>query len=192
MLKHCLLAILLILTSCVKTNLQPTPVLDKVFELHQLNQKTLDVQITPNIHNLTLGHQYVFLIFPFGRIKSQISSDHLNNIFFTELVLNGYKPNNPINNIDNFNTKVAKPLLNINILNQQVSAYDFLVIRRISCSIELEANLTLPKNINRFALVSTNYSEFKTYAFQPQLEKVYNQCLTDIVAKTIKELRLNE
>lgn len=192
MLKQFLLVILLILSACVKTNLNPPPVLGKVFELHQLNQKSLDVKIEPNIHNFTLGHQYVFLFFPFGKIKSQISSDPLNNLFFTELVLNGHKPNAPLKDLDNSTIKVANPLLEVNILSQQVSAYDFLVIRRISCSIELEARLTLPKNIERLALVSTNYSEIKTYAFQPQLEKVYNQCLVDIVSKTIQELRLNE
>lgn len=183
--KTILIFILLLFSSCTNTYISSSKIPNKVHELANQNKDAFGLIITPNSSNSTIGHQYVLFFLPFGNIKLEFYPYDLYKKLYTEITLLGYKP---INIIDQNSRNVAYPILNININDISLTAYDFLITRRLVCKMNVSATISKNNRILNTWHGITHESEIRSYGFKPQLEKVYNICLKNITNKLVKEM----
>lgn len=120
----------------------------------------------------TIGYQYMFVIFPFGKITALTTKEELSNFLELELLAKGYHV-----------SKNSKYTLKVNIHNLRANVYDFIVIRKLSCDV----NLNLEYYINDRLLItkdlSKKYSSYEKFAFKPKI----TNCVNEVVLNTLRE-----
>jgi hypothetical protein len=124
-------------------------------------------------HERYLGHQYLLMAIPFGRISLESPADTIWSHLYTEAALLG------VNLIQTQNPTSAE--LEITCSELSLTAYDLLFTRLLHGSIVLEVQYKL--NGLTADLVSDHDSEFRSYGLYPQLNRLYTRLMKNTARK---------
>lgn len=161
---------LFLLFSCVENIIEFNPEI----ETYQSNLKHTEPLILDlDDISKTIGYQYVFIIFPFGKNSAIASKSKLAKFFEIEMLAKGFHL-----------SKSSKYKLKIEINNLKANVYDFIVIRKLSCL----ADLTLEYYVDNKLIIrqdfSKNYSSFEKFAFNPKITHCINEVLLNILSES--------
>lgn len=173
------------ITGCNTAKIQPQTITEKIIELADINNKLiiLDYQEDKKEEYLPIGHQYVLFFLPLGNIFLERPDDIIFNKTFQELSLKGFHP------ISTYDIKDKDiPILKVKIIDSSLSAYDFLFLRKISSEITLEFSLLINGHPLSSWKVNERDSEWKEFAFEPQLNYLFNKVLSKTVKTGISQL----
>jgi len=169
---------------CVSTNLKSGEIPFKVKNLAAENSKPLALQVTRQKDFSSLGHQYFLLVIPMGSIYFPSIENAVSAGAFVKLSLAGYRPL-----LNNAGTGLPKVLLSIQ--NAQLSAYDFLFLRKIVCRLEISGLLLdSENNVKRSQRANVSRSEYKALAFEPELQHTFELCLQSGIEEVLETLGL--
>ncbi len=116
-----------------------------------------------------LGHQYLFVAIPFGTIALRSPLNTLAESVHREFAIAGIRATRG-------GTDPTRPTLTLRFTELHTSAYDLIVIRRVSAVARLSAQLTLPDS--KLAIeTSGESSSFERFGFKPQLEAALAEAL---------------
>ena len=124
---------LLFLTSCVSTYLDGPPIGTDYTRLAALGKRNLVVAVNTAAEEITVGHQWVFLVAPVGTIKLHNSHQVLSAALFRNLAERGYRPK--ILPPDGENG--GSPDITITDLELACAVPDLFFVRRVNCSVVL-------------------------------------------------------
>ncbi|NLF24886.1 MAG: hypothetical protein GX589_04415 [Deltaproteobacteria bacterium] len=183
-----ILPILLALNGCLRTVLtNRSPTAPASAKLAALNTRPMFLKITNTLPSSTSGHQYLFLVLPFGAVEVKDPALRIWDAAFTKLSLRGYRPIAP----GTGGSAITAPTLEIKLTGLQTSAYDLLVSRRIVCRVDIASSLISSAGVTlRGWEASGRSTAFKGLAFAPELEWVLGQALDQALDETLTNLRL--
>ncbi|MDC0358658.1 hypothetical protein OAO01_07575 [Oligoflexia bacterium] len=156
----------------------------KVFELAAVNTAPLGLVIEGQKERFSAGHQYLFVIIPFGRVVIEDPSKYLERSAYTKLALLGYKP--LVNS-----TGTRHKTLQIRIDSLQASAFDFLFFRRVVARVSLGASLKDGLG-NEIAEVTADasHASVRKYGFHTELEYALDKSFSAALSDLFEQLGL--
>ncbi len=165
--------VILYLSGCLHTPLSPRPALPGLLTLNSLNSRPLRLEVTSNTKP-SLGHQFLFLVIPFGRISLPQSAEYLYNQLFEDLVVHGARVTPLLEH------SFAIPKFKVEVLDINETAYDFIFIRWIRCSISVRVSYSPSHDIQGEPVeISESTSTLSPFAFRKELQ----QSLSNTVKK---------
>lgn len=172
-------SILIFVLACQATIIEPSPLSSQSLELAQSSQRKISIHIQSEVSSI-IGYQYALIILPLG----QISFKDAKASFYASLV-----EELAIRNIAIATNQSQSLILKIKKIS--ISAYDLIIVRRISCTIELESVLL---NQDKQALGTWrtihNYSDFYKLAFESEINQVFNTTIQETINQTLDGLGL--
>ena len=180
-------ATFLALSACLRTELSPKPVPSSVYSLAAANQNPLILKISSSELDESLGHQYLLVGLPYGQVQSKDLESLVQKALYPKLALRGFTPvvDPPEQNAFSKNA----PVLEVDIKNAQASAFDLLVTRRLSCSLELQAELNR-SSIPRQAQAQGDFEHFGAFGFEQELSLCFSRAMESALDNMLGELRL--
>lgn len=172
---------------CMRTTLRAPAPKPQVFELAALNRNPIHLVIAPADKQNSLGHQFLLLGIPFGAVDSSNLDLLIQRAAYEKLTLRGYTP--IVGPISAGSTTSAAPALYIRAQNAQASAYDLLVTRHLSCSLDLQASLDR-SDAPRRAIGSGSFEHFGAFAFQRELSLCFSEALNQALDTLLLDLRI--
>ncbi len=162
------LSLVAAMSSCAHTRLSARIIPPEAERLAAVNNKALRYHVDCAVDEI-VGHQYLLVAFPFGRVSLEDPKKHLIQAIFKELAIAGYKPRE---------SDALRADLVVNCTDLSLSAYDFLFFRRISANVELQvtdnrSGMIVPR------AVRGSSGAFKAFGFYQQLEHVWSEALND-------------
>ena len=173
--KILLISLILCFSSCMTTNLSLNEVNEDLARLSYTNSTPVCINIKGELQN-SLGHQYVIPFIPVGEIN-------LENSPKTYLYTSMYKVLSLANFSPKFNSNACKDILNINIQDMSLTAYDLFFTRRIVGEIKYQIVYTRDGVLYDMREDSVNLAHYKRYAFKNELEYVFNKLLDEFSTK---------
>lgn len=173
------LAVLFILTGCLATPLTPRSPIDDISVLKRLGGRDLGVAILDNRIHETAGHQYLFVAIPFGRVYLDQPEVDLWPWVETKLRIAGYRVSQARN----------PPSIQIELNKIQVSAYDFIIIRKIV--VKVEGQIVIQKSPIHPAKqlpVVAEYTRWRALAFQGELEHAVERAFSSFADQVVELL----
>lgn len=167
---------------CVSTKLTPRPIEPPFASLARANRNPINIVIESPGTELSLGHQFLFPIFPVGTISAPEAENFLSQSAFRELSLAGFTPLTDSVRHD------AQPTLSIALKSASLSGYDLFVTRKIKCSVAVTGLYSKDRGIPRQFTSEANVSEYETYAFKPELERLFDRCLRESMVRLLDGL----
>ncbi len=164
-------SILIIILSqgCVSTTIDGPSPEAPIERLAALAPNTINLIVEGSETPLPLGHQYLFVAIPFGTIALRSPLDALAESVHREFAIAGIRAFRG-------GTDPTRPTLTLRFTELHTSAYDLIVIRRVSAAARLSAQLTLPDS--KLSLeTSGESSSFERFGFKPQLEAALAEAL---------------
>ena len=164
----------LISWGCLRTTISYQEPDRTVLELADQNPAAIFLSSSGGSQNLSLGHQYLFLIIPFGHVVLADSQQKLFNAAYEKLSLMGYKPLVPPESGSN----QYFPRVDIVLKDIQLNAYDLLALRKIAARLCIEVSFQKSslEQLNSKLICETS-SSFKAFAFEKQLTFQLDQTL---------------
>ena len=148
----------------------------EVFELAASNPAPIFVEVemsgskSPEVlpeGPVLVGHQYLFIVFPFGNVRLGSPADSVMASTYQQLTVRGLKPITSKSHVFG-----PLPTLRIKVASLSLSAFDLLVTRRVTSSIEGTAILLSPSGQVVWQRDFEGHSaEYRRYGFQAELEK---------------------
>lgn len=186
-----LLAVVLLfsLSSCSKTVLSDLILIDSKLEsdinqLSSVNRRQIRVLVESNKDLITLGHQYLLLIFPFGRIVLPANSQLPRSSTKKVLALKGYR-------VIHCHDQSQNPDLIIRVKRLTLTAYDLLFFRRLVARVALEAKRRKIDGTYTSLIETTqSKSDFAKFGFSQQLTPLFRQTFEDTLNKLLPALNL--
>ena len=175
------------LSGCMKTNLLSTALPPKIFTLAATNRNPIHIQVVLLDPQPTIGNQYLLLGIPFGSIESDNVTVLVQRALYTKLAVKGYTPL-----VDQSSGSVFgadAPVLAVRIQNPQASAFDLLVTRHLSCSLDLKAELSKPGGI-RLGKGEGTFEHFGAFAFQKEMSLCFTRALDLALDRLLNDLRI--
>ena len=168
-------------TGCSSSVLSPyqiNSITDKIYTFQDVRHTKLIISdLTKLTKPSNLGLQFMLIFIPAGRIYSENPIEDLANAIKQAFLL---KRNIlEISDLQSDSDSQAPVLMLTNI---SLTAFDFLVLRKISCQIEGELSLNI-HGLKVQREISGEYSTWKPFAFTRELSFVYKQCLNDFAQK---------
>jgi len=174
-----------VLVSCVATPLRTESLTDDVILLAASNRKPIYLDIKVQNSELTVGRQFLLMLIPFGRVYLPAPETFVSRAVYQELSLRGYKP------IVDKDIKLPAPRLIIELEDMDVSAYDFLFLRRVVAKTSLKGTFYHKDDKTVYYATSKGrVSHGSKYAFAPTLTHSLNKALKESVKKLLNELGL--
>jgi len=174
----------LLLSACVNTQLAVHKLEPSVLKLQDSNTRNIYLHMKESSENTSLGHQFLFILFPVGRIQHQNPKAAILQEATTRLALSGFRVFESTDSSD-------YPLLNLSITSLQLSAYDFIFFRKIVCKIKLRAELwrrsSMPAKVWE---TSQSTHDYRALAFEPQLDHLFTSTLQASVVEALSEIGL--
>ncbi len=175
------LCISVIFASCTGVKITNSPIPVQVNKLKLSNTKKIKLTTQSNENSQIIGHQYLFLFIPFGRIITENPDISLYNKAYSKLAVKGYKIEN---------SKLSKMnRLHLTINNLRLTAYDLLFIRNIYCETEIKMDFLDPDNRVKYSQIfKAKKSSYKPLAFSKELQHIYEQCLDQAVNQLLNNI----
>jgi hypothetical protein len=164
---------ILLLTGCAITPLSPPEPLPNIEQLASVNTKPIMVSVASKVSEQDdVGSQYLLIAIPFGRVQMQKPETHVGIELYEQLAIRGFVP--ILEKVENPQIKH----LHVVIERVDVTAYDFILGRRVSATVQLKVGLYTP-TLGQFVYVPIQETtgEFRKYGFQQQLEKALRECI---------------
>lgn len=166
----CLLLTLASLVGCAHTPIRRTSIAPEVFELAARSSHPLQVRVTHTLAG-TQGYQYLLVLFPLGRVTVEDPSGEVFSVLYPMLATRGIRPVHP-------EDCANCPLLTLNLSDLSLSAFDFLVTRRVRAHVRLEAVLRSGSGTLLWeSEVEESAGNLRQYGFAPQLRSALDQAL---------------
>lgn len=162
------LASTLVCFGCAHTRIPPHPLQVEAVRVAGLNQRTLRYHVDCEIDEI-VGHQYLLIAFPFGRISLENPSKHLAHAIFRELAIAGFRPRE---------AGISEADLIVRCDDLSLTAYDFLFFRRIIAALDLTITRKEGPNAGDSHIFSHSAAN-KAFAFFRQLDHVWDDALTE-------------
>ncbi len=160
-------------TGCVQTRLPLSDLLPEVLDLtSNVEMKSIYLEVEAKPEVMTIGHQYLFFIIPFGTVSVEDPAGLLYTQVVQDLALAGYRAQ--------LSTAPEQfPKLHITLNELQATAYDFLALRRIVCSTDWHViySRSATAMAQHFS-VSGSSTSFRRFAFERELSFHLNKALT--------------
>ena len=168
-----------VLMGCAHTRISARDIPQDATKLAGLNSKSISIAVDCPVDEI-VGHQYLFIIFPFGRISIEHPGNHLRNHLYVAMAEAGLKPLL-------VNTEQADLRVTCNVMS--LTAYDLLFVRRIVAA--LQVTLSLPGiGSQRFTTVRDfRLSATKPLAFYQQLEYLLHQLFTEAATEIARSVQ---
>ncbi|MBN8548170.1 MAG: hypothetical protein J0M12_02520 [Deltaproteobacteria bacterium] len=178
---------LVCLSGCLRTSLTSTAVAPKVFNLAAANRNPLHLEVSLAEPTSSLGNQYVLIAIPFGRIDSDNVIVLVQRALYTKLALRGYTPlvSQPESNAFGANAQ----RLSVTIKDPQASAFDLLVTRHLSCSLDLKAQFS-KQGSYRLGNGEGSFEHFGAFAFQKEMSLCFTRALDIALDQLLNDLRM--
>ncbi len=190
-----LLGLLLSLAGCMSTKIGSQPIKPKVFELAALNRNPIKLVVSAPA-DASLGHQYLLIALPFGQVEASDLALMAQRAAYQKLALQGFTPvvgderRPPIGSaMLSPQWIAAPPALNISVEQASASALDFLVTRRLSCSLELKTELSR-SGIAQTVASSGSFIHFGAFAFEQELSLCLARALDGALDNAFRDLRI--
>ena len=195
-LRRILLLTLICLTSaCTTVYLAPRGINPDTKKLAALNRQKINVRVTLAKEFKTLGHQYLFLLIPYGQIQHHSVKQLISDAIYRELSISGFSPQIVFEESPKKVSSLLpqKPLLEINVKDLSLTAYDLLVTRKVTGRIDLTSKLILAKGETDYPeiRIQENYSEFKSLPFKIQLERILEKLIIKTMPEVIDVVKYN-
>lgn len=178
--------IICLTAGCLNTNLKSEPILKQIKSLLISNKRLIGLRIQDLTDSEIIGHQYLFIILPFGRIKAPQLSEQLINQAQTTLAIKGYSPK-----IASSNNQIDfdYPAIHISIDAISLTAYDLIFMRKIVCKLDLSAKLISPdKTIMRDEKTTTYQSKYVSFAFEPELSNILRVTIDRSISELLNKI----
>lgn len=165
------------LLGCAHTRIAPRHIPPEVLRLVELAQKRVSIKVDCPIDEI-VGHQYLLIFLPFGRISVAEIEDHLKHALVTELSQLGIAP---------FYVKHDKDAdFVVRCDSLSLTAYDLIFFRHIVSNISLR--LVSNRFSNNELPFTLNESQYRAFAFHPQLERVLQKLFTTAAQRIGREI----
>ncbi len=179
------LPLVLFLAGCLHTSLPPRQVLPDIYRLGRVAERQVQLETNSEVpEQSTLGHQYLFIGIPFGRISLADPKQALYESASRGLAQE---------RIGITNASSAHPELKLSLEDLQLTAYDFIFIRRIVCRVRLKAEFTRPSSSAPLTKVFTaTETDWVSLAFERELQRVLFRALDSSITTMSKEFGLSD
>lgn len=177
-----LIALLIPAPGCLSSELSNPPLPPKIFELAAANRRPLHVRVKLAEPGHSLGHQYLLIAIPFGRVRSDNVELIVERALYRSLSLRGYTPL-----LDQ--EPSAAPVLSVQLVEPQASAFDLLLTRHLSCSLELKGQF-LSEDKQRDGTGRGGYEQFAAFAFEREMSLCFTQALDIAIDRLLNDLRI--
>ena len=193
--KRLVLGLCLSLAGCVSTRLGSQPIQPKIFELAALNKNPIELEVESAVDS-SLGHQFVLVALPFGQVEARDLAVMTQRAAYHKLALAGFTPvigkRPPIEAAAMLSPQwINPPELAIKVQDASASAFDFIVTRRMSCSVDLAAEFTRDGALQQ-AQGLGDFQHFGAFAFEQELSLCLAQALDSALNKVFHDLRIQE
>ena len=167
--KSVIIALCLFLTACLKTPITPLEIDETVRQLALSSDETIHIRIESESTPQVLGHQYLFVALPFGRVVVDDMEQYIFDGLFTALSLSGKKPVLQHSETPQYPSLVLRPRY------AQATAYDFFAMRWIKTKLVIEAEYASGPEQKLVREFSADSSAVKRFAFSKQLSFYFNK-----------------
>jgi hypothetical protein len=161
--------------SCVRTGLTADPAPRSLSKLAHLNNRPIRLEVEAPQSPISLGHQYLLIVIPFGRITLEEPKKYIFNLVYEDLVLKGFSP---------VTAHGTKRELRVKLESMNATAYDLLFIRLVRCSVDLDINFN-----GLHFIAQGSASSFRRYGFKPQIEELLKaaskDAMQDMLSKSL-------
>lgn len=177
----------LLISGCVSTQITSPPLDPKVFQLAALNQNPIHLDVSAAAPDRKLGHQFVFIGIPFGEVESKNLNAIVQRTLYQKLALRGFTPivGRPLST----DFSATAPSLDVLIDSAQASAFDMLVTRHLSCSLDISAQLS-KSDMRREARGTGTFEHFGAFAFERELSLCLSEALDRATDQLLNDLRI--
>ena len=177
---RCILATLSIaLARCTTTSIAPEALSQDLIRLSSLNDHRLYLHVKNIQESEIVGHQYLLVVLPFGRVRSPSLTHFVFNTAFKDLTLAGERiipASLPL-------SKSALPLIEISIDDASDSAYDLRALRRVEASVTLTITLWLTPDIPAWRkTLLGHYSGYTKSPFSKELSNAFEKAIEDALS----------
>ena len=180
-LKTSLLLLLCVFSSCMTTQLESKEISTDLERLSYANWNPVCINITGETPK-SLGHQYLMPFIPVGEIVlDKPFKSFLFSSMFKVLSLAHFSPK--------FSSKSCKDVLNINIKDVSLTAYDLFFTRRIKGKIKYKLVYTRNGVLYDIKEDAVTVSHYKKYAFKTELEYVLNKLLDEFSNEAVNIMK---
>jgi hypothetical protein len=175
--RYTLLVAFIFSSGCAHTRIAPRPVPAEAQRLIALAQRNVSISVDCPVDEI-VGHQYLLIILPFGRISIAEVDQHIKNALVTELSQSGIAVS--------FIARDQNPDLVIRCNTLSLSAYDLIFVRRIVAHLSLQVShkhsldISIPYEIGE--------SEYRSFAFHAQLERTLLKLLSSAAERVNQAL----
>ena len=129
----------------------------------------------------SIGNQYLMVLIPFGSIKTGGAKHILTNSALEKLSLLGFKPK--------LSDNMSQNSLTLYINDIKLTAYDYFVVRKILCEIDVTGELRDSSGqVIRLSSQKVTESSYKKFAFRPELEYSFRKAADKAVSLILNEL----
>lgn len=167
----------LIFTGCAHTRIAPRPIPIEALRLVDLAQKTVSIKVNCPVDEV-VGHQYLLIFLPFGRISVAEIENHFKHALVTEVSQSGVAP------FFVEQDKDADFIVRCETLS--LTAYDLIFFRRIASNISLK--LANKRFSNHEIPLAVEESEYRAFAFHAQLERVLQKLFLAAAQRIRREM----
>lgn len=169
---------------CLRTPLASTPLSEPTFRLAALGQRPVRVTVIGPAAPRSVGHQFLMVAIPFGRIELSDPVKAVERAAFAELAVAGIRPViGPAG--------AGLPTVELRLKDASVSAFDFIVTRRVAAAVTVEAALHRAGSPTERIVVerSGDSSSLERFGFTPQLSAAFDDALHSAVRDAVLALQ---
>lgn len=174
---------LVLLNGCAHTVFFGRPLDTTTFALAAGADRPIHLSTCPVEDRLALGHQYLFVVLPFGSLTLGNPGTYLQRRAYAGMSLAGLRP------LTDKRQANDGPQLEVCIKDVSVTAYDLIFVRRATASVEL--TLTLVNNgISTTVTTAASNKMYVKFAFKDRLESMLDKAVDAAFEKGLRELSL--
>ena len=165
------------LSGCLTTRIETTPLPTHFRQLLAANRHPIQLNCSAEQVSPNLGHQFLFLLLPFGQVVVDDPAAELCRIAKEELALKGF-----------WISPAAPESVSLLLQELALSGYDLLLTRRVVVDGLLNATISYKGRKTEFQTVIDN-GEFRRFAFEKDLREILQTGLREAIKKLLQELR---
>jgi len=189
--QNLLVLLIFLLPACSQTSIGLGISTPALFRLASQGTKPVYLEVTGAdsipAKNLVAGHQYLLVFVPFGRIVVPAPLEDLYVMALSKLSERGYRTHR----LPASAGPEMQPRLRLELLELDASGYDILFARRVSCALSLRASFLRKADASTLTITGEgHFSQFRRFAFKPELEHACNTALEIALQKVLDYLRL--
>jgi len=179
-----LLAFLLFATTrCVTTQVTPASLDPNLSRLERTAERSVTLRVSPVNDPLEVGHQYLFVVVPFGAIYLTDPSRAIEAAVRLELALAGMSAE-PVRE------RSTHPTVTVALTAASVTAYDLIVTRRIRAHVALTVVVQGAGDSPAVTFETEGASaSFERFGFAPQLTAAFSEALRNAAREAVIDLQ---